>query len=126
VNARGCGHRTGARRVELKGAEGDSSPALPLHHTLPLPLHHTVPVPLPTLFWISITLVVVAQLLILRSTVRAMRGSPSASARRTIEWAYAVVPVIVLAVVLVATWQASREHVTRLEMEARANQTSAS
>ena len=118
MNARGCGHRTGARRVELKGAEGDSSPALPLHHT--------VPVPLPTLFWISITLVVVAQLLILRSTVRAMRGSPSASARRTIEWAYAVVPVIVLAVVLVATWQASREHVTRLEMEARANQTSAS
>jgi heme/copper-type cytochrome/quinol oxidase subunit 2 len=68
---------------------------------------------------------VVAQLLILRSTVRAMRASPSASARRTIEWAYAVVPVVVLAVVLVATWQASRDHTTHLEMEARANQVSA-
>ncbi len=85
-----------------------------------------VPVPVPLLFWICITLVVVAQLLILRSTVRAMRASSSASARRTIEWAYAVVPMVVLAVVLVATWQASRDHGTRQDMEARANQTSAS
>ena len=55
------------------------------------------------LFWIATALVIVGQVMILRSTVRAIRGSPSASARRAIEWAYAVVPVILLVVVSLLT-----------------------
>jgi spore maturation protein SpmB len=61
--------------------------------------------------------------MILRSTVRAMRAAESEQARRGIEWAYAVVPVIVLLLVVIATWQASQEHSLRLGLEARANQT---
>ena len=49
-------------------------------------------------------------MMILRSTVRAMRGAASARARRAIEWSYAVVPVLALALVLVATWRASERH----------------
>lgn len=60
--------------------------------------------------------------MILRSTVRAMRAAESEQARRGIEWAYAVVPVVVLLLVLVATWQASRDHALRLGLEASASQ----
>jgi hypothetical protein len=91
---------------------------------LPL-LPRAVSLPLTPIFWLAIALVVVSQLAILRSTVRAMRGATSASARRGIEWAYAIVPAVALVVALAATWQASRTHITRLDLEARAGQTSA-
>jgi len=66
--------------------------------------------PSSTLFWISTALVVIGQMMILRSTVRAMRGASSERARRGIEWSYAVVPVVALALVLVATWRAAERH----------------
>ncbi|MBW7933050.1 MAG: hypothetical protein H3C62_05425 [Gemmatimonadaceae bacterium] len=75
------------------------------------------------LFWISIALVAVSQVMILRSTVRGMRVAVSDVARRGIEWAYAVVPAVALVVALVATWQEWRTHATRLDLEARASQT---
>jgi hypothetical protein len=106
----------------LHGVEGDSSPA---SRTTPCSLHSTVPVPLPAVLWLSIALVAVSQVMILRSTVRAMRAAESAQARRGIEWAYAVGPAIVLALVLLATWEASQVHTTRVELEAKASQTSA-
>lgn len=64
-------------------------------------------------------------MMVLRSTVRALRTAASATARGWIEWAYAIVPPIALALVLAATWQATQEHSARRELEARANQTSA-
>lgn len=79
--------------------------------------------PLSPLFWLAIALVLVSQLMILRSTIRAMRAAASDRARRGIEWAYAVVPAVALVVALAATWQASREHAVRLDLETRANQT---
>lgn len=69
--------------------------------------------PTSTLFWIATALVVIGQLMILRSTVRAMRGAASARARRGIEWSYAIVPVVALALVLVATWRAAERHSAR-------------
>lgn len=81
--------------------------------------------PLPVIFWLSITLVAVSQVMILRSTVRAMRAAESEQARRGIEWAYAIVPAIALVLVLVVTWQAASDHAARLEMEAKASQMSA-
>jgi hypothetical protein len=80
---------------------------------------------LPTLFWLAISLVVSSQVMILRSTVRAMRAAESAQARRGIEWAYAIVPAVALLLALAATWQASTAHRTRLDLEARASQTEA-
>ncbi len=67
--------------------------------------------PSTTLFWIATALVAVGQVMILRSTVRAMRGAASARARRGVEWSYAIVPVVALALVLVATWRATERHV---------------
>jgi len=87
-----------------------------------LPPHQTVSLPLPAILWLSLALVAISQALILRSTVRAMRHASSARARRGIEWAYAIVPAVALAVVLVFTWKAAHEHAQRAEMEARANQ----
>jgi hypothetical protein len=99
--------------------QGDCSPAphpaLFLHHTLPLPLHH--------IFWIAAALVVVGQVMILRSTVRAMRAASSERARRGIEWAYAVGPVVLLLLVLLATRQASLDYAARLQLEAQAGRT---
>jgi hypothetical protein len=104
----------------LREEEGDPSSA---PCTTPCTLHPTVPLPLPVVLWLSIALVAISQVMILRSTVRAMRTAASERARRGIEWAYAVGPVIVLALVLVATWQASQTHTTRLELESKASQT---
>jgi heme/copper-type cytochrome/quinol oxidase subunit 2 len=84
-----------------------------------------VPLSLPVVLWLCIALVAVSQVMILRSTVRAMRAAESEQARRGIEWAYAVVPAIALVLVLVVTWQAASDHASRLEMEAKASQTSA-
>ena len=86
----------------------------------PLPRLRLLTLPM-TAFWIAATLVIVAQVMILRSTVRALR-SPSALAGRGIEWAYAIVPAIALALVLVATWQAAqrRDVPVHVTTEARA------
>ena len=65
------------------------------------------PVLLTVLFCLATALVVISQAMILLSTVRAMRGASSERARRGIEWSYAIVPVLVLAGVLAATWQAT-------------------
>jgi hypothetical protein len=81
-----------------------------------------VSVALTPLLWLAIALVVISQIKILQSTVRAMRGAEAPTARRGIEWAYAIVPAVALAVALVATVQAARDHGVRQEMEARANQ----
>ena len=67
------------------------------------------------MFWIATALVVIGQLMILRSTVRAMRGASSERARRGIEWSYAVVPVVALAFVLAATWRAAERHDARAQ-----------
>jgi len=66
--------------------------------------------PTSTVFWIATALVVIGQLMIVRSTVRAMRGASSERARRGIEWSYAIVPVVALAFVLAATWSAAGRH----------------
>ena len=87
---------------------------------LPPPALNTLFTPL---LWLSIALIVLSQAAILRSTVRAMRRAESPQARRAIEWAYAIVPVVALAVSLVFTWQAASDHALHREMEARANQT---
>ena len=76
--------------------------------------------PSSTLFWIATALVVIGQMMILRSTVRAMRGASSERARRGIEWSYAVVPVLALALVLVATWRASERHGARVQVTGEA------
>lgn len=89
--------------------------------SLPSPV--TPLLPLSVLFWTAVLLVVVSQVMILRSTVRAMRAAASEQARRGIEWAYAVVPAVALLVALAATWQAAGDHVARLEMDAKASQT---
>lgn len=85
------------------------------------------PLPLPVLYtsllWVSLALIAVSQFAILRSTVRAMRAAESPSARRGIEWAYAVVPAVALVVALVFTWQAAADHALHRDMEARASQT---
>jgi hypothetical protein len=81
-----------------------------------------VKLPLSVILWLSLGLVALSQVMILRSTVRAMREARSARARRGIEWAYAIVPAVALAVALLFTWQAAREHAQRTDMEARANQ----
>lgn len=75
-----------------------------------------------TLLWLSFALIAISQVKILHSTVRAMRNAESERARRGIEWAYAIVPAVALAVALVFTWQAARDHAVRQDMEARANQ----
>lgn len=84
-----------------------------------------MPVSLPVVLWPALALVAVSQVMILRSTVRAMRAAKSEQARRGIEWAYAVVPAVALVLVLVGTWQAASLHASRLELETKANQTTA-
>lgn len=72
--------------------------------------------PTSTVFWIATALVVIGQLMILRSTIRAMRGASSERARRGIEWSYAIVPVVALAFVLAATWGAAERHEARAQV----------
>jgi hypothetical protein len=72
--------------------------------------------PTSTLFWIATALVVIGQLMILRSTIRAMRGASSQRARRGIEWSYAIVPVVALSFVLAATWRAAERHDARAQV----------
>jgi heme/copper-type cytochrome/quinol oxidase subunit 2 len=55
------------------------------------------------LFWAAAAVIVVAQLLIVRSTRRGMKIGPPGSGS-PLEWAFAIVPAICLAGLLVWTW----------------------
>jgi hypothetical protein len=56
------------------------------------------------IFWAASAVIVVAQLLILRSTRRGMKVGPPGSGS-ALEWAFAVVPAICLIALLVLTWR---------------------
>jgi heme/copper-type cytochrome/quinol oxidase subunit 2 len=66
------------------------------------------------LFWTSVAFCLVAQLLIVRSVLGARHlPSPAADVPRSrgaVELVWALVPAIALAVLLVFTWRAMREH----------------
>ncbi|MEO8560856.1 MAG: hypothetical protein ABI601_02200 [bacterium] len=68
------------------------------------------------LFWLSVACCLAAQLLIVRSVLGARHlPEPSADVPRSrggVELFWAVVPAIALAVLLVFTWRAVREHET--------------
>jgi hypothetical protein len=55
------------------------------------------------IYWAAAAVIVIAQLLILRSTRRGMTIGPPGS-RSALEWTFAVLPAICLAAVLVWTW----------------------
>lgn len=57
------------------------------------------------LFWIAVVAVVVSQVMILRSTTRVLRAV--APARPALEWGFAILPAVVLAIVLVLSWRAT-------------------
>ncbi|MBM3898861.1 MAG: hypothetical protein FJ362_01690 [Gemmatimonadetes bacterium] len=56
-------------------------------------------------FWAAVAAVLLAQVMILRSTRRVLRAA--APARPALEWGFALVPALVLVVVLVASWRAA-------------------
>ncbi len=67
-----------------------------------------------TLFWTCAVLIVVSQLMILRSTFRAQRGmgdgaegAGTAPRNGPLEWAFAIVPALALIALLVLTWRAT-------------------
>lgn len=57
------------------------------------------------LFWSAAAAVVVAQVMILRSTARVLRAA--APDRPALEWGFAVGPALVLALVLALAWRAT-------------------
>jgi len=58
-------------------------------------------------FWTAIVAVVVAQVMILRSTTRVLRSA--APERPVREWSFAIGPALVLALVLFLSWRAAME-----------------
>lgn len=58
------------------------------------------------LFWTTIVSAVVAQVMILRSTRRALRGIEGQHAR-PLEWVFAIVPAIAVMFLLYLTWRAA-------------------
>jgi heme/copper-type cytochrome/quinol oxidase subunit 2 len=68
------------------------------------------------LFWVSVACCLVAQLFIVRSVLGARHvPNPAANvprARGSVEFLWAIVPAVGLAVLLVFTWRAVREHET--------------
>ena len=56
------------------------------------------------IFWICAAAILVAQVMILRSTRRGMIIGP-ASARTPLEWAFAVGPAVAVILLLIATWR---------------------
>jgi hypothetical protein len=56
------------------------------------------------IFWAATAVIVVAQLLILRSTRRGMKVGPPGSGS-ALEWAFAIVPALCLIVLLFMTWR---------------------
>ena len=65
-------------------------------------------------FWIAAVAIVCAQIFILRSTRRGMRLGPPGSGS-WLEWTYAVLPVIAVAVLLVFTWRAMHPDTFRVD-----------
>ena len=65
-------------------------------------------------FWIAAVTIVCAQFLILRSTRRGMRLGPPGSGS-FLEWSYAVLPVIAVAVLLVFTWRTMHPDTFRVD-----------
>ncbi len=57
------------------------------------------------LFWTAVVAVIVAQVMILRSSARVLRAATPA--RPGLEWAFAVGPALVLALVLALSWRAT-------------------
>jgi hypothetical protein len=68
-----------------------------------------------SLFWLAVTAIAIAQFLILRSTRRGMRRGPAGS-RSVLEWGYAVLPGVGLALMLVWTWRTMHTVTARLEV----------
>ena len=69
------------------------------------------------LFWSAALAVVVAQVMILRSTARVLRAA--APTRPALEWGFAVGPAVVLVLVLVLSWRATmRPPTVRVEVPA--------
>jgi heme/copper-type cytochrome/quinol oxidase subunit 2 len=66
------------------------------------------------LFWIAAVFIVLAQALILRSTRRGMRHDPRQGATG-LEWGYAVLPGIALALTLVWTWRTMHDTTVRFD-----------
>jgi hypothetical protein len=66
------------------------------------------------LFWTAAVFIVLAQALILRSTRRGMRHGPRQGAT-VLEWGYAVLPGIALALTLVWTWRTMHDATVRFE-----------
>jgi heme/copper-type cytochrome/quinol oxidase subunit 2 len=56
------------------------------------------------LFWTAVAATAVAQIFILRSTARGMRG-PAARGRAGLEWMWAMLPAVSLVVLFVWTWR---------------------
>ena len=65
-------------------------------------------------FWIAAVAIVLSQIFILRSTRRGMRLGPLGSGS-WLEWSYALLPVIVVAVLLVFTWRAMHPDTFRVD-----------
>ena len=71
------------------------------------------------LFWTAAAVIVVAQILILRSTRRGMKlGPPGSGSAR--EWAFAILPAICLAGLLVWTWHTMHAGTVTFESKAPA------
>lgn len=65
-------------------------------------------------FWIAAVAIVCAQILILRSTRRGMRLGPPGSSS-LLEWTFAILPVIAVALLLVGTWSAMHPETFRVD-----------
>jgi heme/copper-type cytochrome/quinol oxidase subunit 2 len=67
------------------------------------------------LFTLAALAIVIAQVMILRSTRRGMRHGPR-GASSVLEWTYAVLPALALIVMLAWTWRTMRENVVHFEL----------
>ncbi|HVT40904.1 MAG TPA: hypothetical protein VHE78_17825 [Gemmatimonadaceae bacterium] len=66
------------------------------------------------LFWTAAGVIVLAQALILRSTRRGMQHGPR-HGRTVLEWGYAVLPGLALALTLVWTWHTMHDATVKFE-----------
>jgi hypothetical protein len=71
------------------------------------------------LFWAAAAVILVAQVLILRSTRRGMKVGPPGSGS-VLEWAFAVLPAVCLVVLLFWTWHAMHAGTFTFESKAPA------
>ena len=71
------------------------------------------------LFWAAALVIVVSQVLILRSTRRGMRAGPAGSGS-ALEWAFAILPAICLVALLIRTWHAMHAGTFQFESKAPA------